>query len=50
MERKCNHDRNEHVKTAGRDAKAIEEYTDGMVDEIHGCWMHHLVKPFPDMY
>ena len=43
MERKCSHGRDEHVKTAGRDTKATEEYTDEMVDQIHGCWMHHLV-------
>ena len=43
MERKCCHSRADHVKTAGRDTKATDEYTDEMADEIHGCWMHHLV-------
>ena len=43
MQRKCSHDRHLHVKTAGRDTKRTEEYTDEMVDEIHACWLHHLI-------
>ena len=43
MQRKCNHDRDDHVRIAGRDTKLTEGYTDELVDEIHGCWLHHLV-------
>ena len=43
MVRRCCHDRDLHVKTAGSDTKRTESYTDEMADEIHGCWLHHLV-------
>ena len=43
MERRCNHTREQHAKTAGSDTRRTEGYTDEMADEIHGCWRHHLV-------
>ena len=43
MERRCNHARDHHAKTAGSDTRRTEGYTDEMADEIHGCWRHYLV-------